>query len=309
MRYLITGACGFIGSNLVERLLTEGHRVIGVDNLITGRIENIEEFLNTSNFTFMNHDVIEPIDIEEELDWIVHLASPASPPKYLKYPVETMRVNSEGTLHLLELARRKGAKFLFSSTSEVYGNPLVHPQTESYWGNVNPIGPRSVYDESKRYAEALIAAYRRKYGLSVRIVRIFNTYGPKMDPNDGRVVSNFITQALKNEPITIYGDGKQTRSFQYIDDLIEGILRLMEVEYHEPVNIGNPEEYTIRDLAEMIIKLTDSKSKVEYLPLPEDDPERRKPDISCAKRILGWEPKTAVKEGLLKTIDYFRKLI
>ncbi|ADQ41880.1 NAD-dependent epimerase/dehydratase [Caldicellulosiruptor acetigenus I77R1B] len=309
MNIVISGVCGFIGSNLAKRLIAENHTVIGLDNMLTGSERNIESLMTNPNFVFVKHDVIKPIDLDDDIDWIIHLASPASPPKYLTYPIETLRTNSEGTRNLLELALKKNARFLYSSTSEVYGNPQVHPQSEDYWGNVNPIGPRSVYDEAKRYGEALVMAYNRKFNLSTRIVRIFNTYGPGMDPDDGRVISNFVVQALKGEPITVYGNGMQTRSFQYIDDLIEGILKVMEVEFYEPINLGNPEEYTVLELANKVLQLTKSKSTIIFKPLPENDPERRKPNIDRAKKILGWEPRVDLEEGLKRTINYFKELL
>jgi nucleoside-diphosphate-sugar epimerase len=306
MKVLITGAAGFIGSNLADRLLKTGHEVIGADNFITGQERNIQLLSTYPRFKFLNHDVINPLEIESSLDWVMHFASPASPPKYLKYPMETLRVNSEGTYHLLELAKQKNAQFFFASTSEVYGDPEVHPQPETYWGKVNPNGPRSVYDEAKRYTEALIMAYHRSFQLPVRIIRIFNTYGPNMDIDDGRVVTNFIKQALTGDNITIYGDGKQTRSFQYIDDLINGILRLMEVNYFYPVNMGNDQEYTVMELAEMIKELIGMVNGIRYLPLPQDDPKQRKPDNSLARKLLNWQPEIPIREGLKKTIDYFR---
>lgn len=308
MRILLAGAAGFIGSNLTDRLLAEGHEIIGLDNYITGRPGNLAHLQGQAGFTLRVGDAISPVDVEGALDWVLHFASPASPPKYLGSPVETMRVNSEGTFQLLELARLKGARFLLASTSEVYGDPLSHPQSEAYWGNVNPVGPRSVYDEGKRYAEALTIAYHSAYGLSTRIVRIFNTYGPRMDPDDGRVVSNFLVQALRGEPLTIYGDGTQTRSFQYVDDLIDGVMRLMGVEYHGPVNLGNPEEYTMLQLAELILEMTGSESRIVFLPLPEDDPKKRRPDISLARELLDWEPTVPVCDGLQQTKVYFESL-
>lgn len=305
MNILITGAAGFIGSHLCKWFVNENHVVIGVDNYLTGRRENLGELFYKDNFYFIEHDVIQPLQIEQELDWVMHFACPASPPKYLKYPIATLRVNSEGTFHLLELAKNKKAKFFLASTSEVYGDPMVHPQPESYWGNVNPNGIRSVYDEGKRYAEALTMAYNRTFGLSVRIIRIFNTYGPNMDPEDGRVVTNFITQAMNDNPIIIYGDGSQTRSFQFIDDLVEGIVRLMLVEYHKPINLGNPEEYNMLELAQMVKKITGSSSDLIFEPLPQDDPLQRKPDIKAARKLLNWEPRVCVSKGLLRTFEYF----
>ena len=311
MRILITGGAGFIGSHLTDRFLAEGHEVIAVDNLCTGRMLNLSEAEGGARFRFLKHDVIQPLDIDGHLDWILHFASPASPPKYLDIPIETLRVNSEGTYHLLELALRKRAAFFLASTSEVYGDPSVHPQDESYWGNVNSAGPRSVYDEAKRYAEAITTAYATKLGLDVRIIRIFNTYGPRMDPDDGRVVTNLVTQALRGEPLTIYGDGSQTRSFQYVDDLVNGIVSLMKVPYNRPVNLGNPEEYTILQLAEMVAgmvkDLTGSVSPVNFQELPVDDPKQRCPDITLARRILGWQPIIPARDGLLRTIEYFQQ--
>jgi nucleoside-diphosphate-sugar epimerase len=306
MRVLLTGAAGFIGSHLCDRLLEEGADVIGADNLITGRPANIGHLHGVPRFRFLDHDVTRAIEIGEPLDWVLHFASPASPPKYLANPTETLRVNSEGTYQLLELALRTGARFLLASTSEVYGDPSVHPQCESYWGNVNPIGPRSVYDEAKRYAEALTMNYARRHGLSIRIIRIFNTYGPRMDPNDGRIVTNFITQALQDRPLTVYGDGQQTRSLQYVDDLIEGIVRLMRVEWMAPVNLGNPEEYTVHAIAALIRELAASRSPIVNEPLPVDDPKQRKPDIAVARQVLGWEPSVTARDGLTRTIAHFR---
>jgi dTDP-glucose 4,6-dehydratase len=287
--------------------LKEGHEVIVVDNLITGRLENIA---NTGGkLTVMRYDCCNFLYIDGPVDYVAHFASPASPAHYMRYPIETLLVNSIGTWRTLGLARAKGAKYILASTSEVYGDPLVSPQDESYWGNVNPIGVRSVYDESKRFAEALTMAYHRHYGLDTRIARIFNTYGPGMRIDDGRVIPNFIWQALKGEPLTIYGDGTQTRSFCYIDDLVEGIKRLMEADAHQPINLGNPNEVRIIDLANLIINLTGSKSKIEFKPLPEDDPKQRCPDISRAKQLLGWEPKVTLEEGLKITIEYFKRIL
>jgi nucleoside-diphosphate-sugar epimerase len=307
VRILLTGAAGFLGSNFATRLVADSHTVIGADNLITGRRVNLAQLETNPLFTWVEHDVIQPLAVDGELDWVLHLASPASPPKYLENPLATLKVNSEGTLHLLELAKQKKAKFLIASTSEVYGDPdkAHHPQQESYWGNVNPLGSRSVYDEAKRFAEAATALYGRN-GLSVRIPRLFNTYGPHMDPADGRIVTNFITQALAGEPMTLYGSGNQTRSLQYVDDLIEGFLKLMASNYAGPVNLGNPEEYTVRQIAELIRELTGSQSTLVYRPLPEDDPMQRKPDISLARRLLNWEPKIPAREGLARTIEHFR---
>lgn len=309
MRVLLTGAAGFLGSHLAERLLSEGHEVVGVDNLSTGQRRNLYRLQKYAGFSFMKADVAQPLVVEGGLDWVLHFASPASPPRYLQLPIETLRVNAEGTRHLLDLALTKGARFFLASTSEVYGDPLVHPQPEGYWGNVNPIGPRSIYDEGKRYAEALTVAYHRKHGLPVRIVRIFNTYGPYMDPKDGRVISNFIVQALKGEPLTVYGDGSQTRSFCYVGDLIEGIRRLMEVDYPYPVNLGNPEEYQVLELARLVKELTGSPSEIAFQPLPQDDPRQRRPDITLARELLAWEPRVPVREGLLRTITHFEGVI
>jgi nucleoside-diphosphate-sugar epimerase len=310
MTILLTGAAGFVGAHLATRLLSEGHHVIGVDNLCTGRLSNLSKIKDNSNFEFIQQDALEfPATYQGPLDWILHLASPASPPKYLDLPIETMRINSEGTYRLLELAKLKRAKFLFASTSEIYGDPLVHPQEEQYWGNVNIVGPRAVYDEGKRYGEAMTHAYHRHFGLSTRVMRIFNTYGPGMDPGDGRVVSNLICQAIAGQPLTLYGNGSQTRSFQYVSDLVEGITRLMSVEYHGPVNLGNPDEYTVAQLAHTIKELTNSKSEIRSLPLPQDDPKQRKPNIQLAQKILnGWHPQIPLRQGLLNTIAYFQSV-
>ncbi len=309
MRILITGAAGFIGSHLTDRLLAEGHTVVGVDNFVTGRRQNVAHLADHARFCLVEHDAILPLAIDGPLDWVMHFACPASPPKYLAHPLETLRVSSEGTFHLLELARRTGAQFFLASTSEVYGDPAVHPQPEGYWGHVNPIGPRSVYDEAKRYAEALTLACHRTHGVPVRIIRIFNTYGPRMDPDDGRVVTNFIGQALRGQPLTVYGDGSQTRSFQYVDDLVEGIRRLMDVPFAGPVNLGNPEEYTMLELAQLIREMTGSTSPVVFAPLPDDDPRQRRPDISRANDLLGWRPRVTVEDGLARTIAYFRRVL
>jgi dTDP-glucose 4,6-dehydratase len=305
-RYLITGGAGFIGSHLCESFLKQGHEVICMDNYSTGARDNIASFASDRRFTFMDHNVSRYIEVPQPLDYVLHFASPASPVDYLELPIPTLKVGSLGTHNALGLAKAKNAIFLLASTSEVYGDPLVRPQNEEYWGNVNPVGPRGVYDEAKRFAEAMTMAYHRYHGLNTRIVRIFNTYGPRMRMRDGRVVPNFITQALKGEPLTVYGQGQQTRSFQYIDDLVSGIHKLLETEHHLPVNIGNPHEMTVLEFAEKIIELTGSKSPIVYKPLPEDDPQVRQPDITKAKKLLGWEPKVKLEEGLKKTIDYFR---
>ncbi len=305
---LITGAAGFLGSHLCDRFIKEGYRVIAMDNLITGDLKNIEHLAGNKNFEFINHDISKYIKIDCELDYILHFASPASPIDYLKIPIQTLKVGSLGTHNLLGLAKAKNARMLIASTSEVYGDPKVHPQTEEYWGNVNPIGPRGVYDEAKRFQEAITMAYHRYHGLETRIVRIFNTYGPRMRLNDGRVLPAFIGQALRGEDLTVFGKGNQTRSFCYVDDLIEGIYRLLLSDYAEPVNIGNPDEITILQFAEEIIKLTGTKQKIIFKELPIDDPMQRQPNIDKARSILGWEPKVNRAEGLKITYDYFRKL-
>ncbi len=306
MRVVVTGAAGFLGSHLCDRLVADGHEVVGVDNLCTGSRENLAALLEHPRFRFLAHDVTLGLPVEGEVGGVFHLASPASPPDYLALPLETLAVGSTGTRVALDLARRTGARFLFASTSEVYGDPLVHPQPETYWGNVNPIGPRSVYDEAKRFAEALVTATRRAHGVDTRIVRIFNTYGPRMRIHDGRVVSNFVGQALRGEPITLYGSGSQTRSFCYVSDLIEGVLRVFHGTRTDPVNLGNPTEWTIEQLAGLVIRLTGSASTVVRRPLPEDDPKVRQPDIAVARRELGWEPAVPLEEGLRRTIDDFR---
>src|SRR3990167_8006555 len=304
-RVLMTGGSGFIGSYLCERFLQEGYEVICMDNLITGSADNIGH-IKDSRFSFIHYDVTNYVYVQGNLDYILHFASPASPLDYLEYPIQTLKVGSLGTHKVLGLAKEKGARFLLASTSEVYGDPLVNPQNEDYWGNVNPVGPRGVYDEAKRFAEALTMAYHRYHKVDTRIVRIFNTYGPRMRIKDGRAIPNFIAQALKDEDITVYGDGAQTRSFCYITDLVEGIYRLLLSDYNLPVNIGNPSEMTVKGLAEEIIRLTGSKSKITNLPLPEDDPKVRQPDISRARNILGWQPRVELGEGLEKTIGYFK---
>jgi dTDP-glucose 4,6-dehydratase len=305
-RYLITGGAGFIGSHLCESFLSQGQEVLCMDNYSTGAKNNINPFLKNPRFRFIDHNVSRYIEVEEPLDFILHFASPASPVDYLELPIPTLKVGALGTHNTLGLAKAKNAVYLLASTSEVYGDPLVRPQTEEYWGNVNPIGPRGVYDEAKRFAEAMTMAYHRYHGLNTRIVRIFNTYGPRMRLRDGRVVPNFIMQALKGEPLTVYGEGQQTRSFQYVDDLIAGLNLLLKADYHLPVNIGNPHEMTVLEFAKKIIEITGSKSSIVFKPLPEDDPQVRQPDISKAKAILGWEPKVKLEEGLQKTIEYFR---
>jgi dTDP-glucose 4,6-dehydratase len=323
MRVLITGGAGFLGSHLVDRLIGGEHEVIVFDNLLTGRVDNIEHHLGNDRFKFVKQDVTEYLFVEGELDAVVHFASPASPIDYLQLPIQTLKVGSLGTHKALGLAKGKRARFLLASTSEVYGDPQVHPQREEYWGHVNPVGPRGVYDEAKRFGEAITMAYHRYHGLDTRIVRIFNTYGTRMRPNDGRVISNFVVQALKGEPLTVYGDGRQTRSFCYVSDLIEGILRLLMIsgdgpsksidgqddDIHLPTNIGNPGEFTVIQLARMVIEMTGSRSIIEHRPLPVDDPRVRQPDISRAVRVLGWEPKVSLEEGLRSTIAYFTSVV
>ena len=309
LNILITGGAGFIGSHLVEKFLSAGEKVIVVDNLLTGAIENLSLFNDNPNFIFMNHDVQHHIDIEMELDYVLHLASAASPKAYTEYPINTLKAGSSGTINTLGLAKAKNAKYLLTSTSEVYGNPKVSPQSETYWGNVNPNGPRSMYDEAKRFSEAAVSSYNRIYNLNTRIVRLFNTYGPKMKIDDGRVVTNFIFQALNGKDITIYGNGDQTRSFCYIEDTLSGIIKAMDSESSEVFNIGNPNEITVKKLAEIIIELTNSNSSLKFLELPEDDPMQRKPDISKAKEFLKWSPTTPLEEGLLKTIDWVKNSI
>jgi dTDP-glucose 4,6-dehydratase len=304
-RVVITGAAGFIGSHLSETLLDRGYEVIGIDNLLTGDTANIAHLANR-DFTFIKHDVTNYIYVDGPVDFVLHWASPASPIDYLELPIPTLKVGALGTHKALGLAKAKGARFVLASTSEVYGDPLEHPQKETYWGNVNPIGPRGVYDEAKRFAEAMTVAYHRYHKLDAKIVRIFNTYGPRMRVKDGRAVPEFISQALRDEDVTIFGDGSQTRSFTYITDLVDGIIRLMLSDVNDPVNIGNPRETTIAEIANMIIKMTGSKSKVVHRPLPTDDPKVRQPDISRARTLLKWEPKVTLEEGLVKTIDYFR---
>jgi dTDP-glucose 4,6-dehydratase len=306
---VVTGGAGFLGSHLCERLLAEGHRVICVDNLVTGKLANLAHLIDRDDFRFIEHDVSRPLWLEGPVDCVLHFASPASPIDYLELPIQTLKVGSLGTHNTLGLAKEKGARFLLASTSEVYGDPLVHPQPEDYWGNVNPIGPRGVYDEAKRFAEAMTMAYHRVHDLDVRIVRIFNTFGPRMRPRDGRVVPAFIQQALLGEPLTVFGDGGQTRSFCYVSDLIEGIWRLLMSDETRPVNVGNPREMTIREFAETIVRLTGSSSSLTFEPLPEDDPKVRQPDITRARKILGWEPRVGLEEGLTRTVEYFRELL
>lgn len=305
-RVLITGGAGFIGSHLCERFLDDGHEVICMDNLITGSADNIAHLFPNSRFSFVPQDVTNYIYVKGPVDVILHFASPASPIDYLELPIQTLKVGSLGTHKALGLAKEKNARLLLASTSEVYGDPLVHPQKEDYWGNVNPIGPRGVYDEAKRFSEAMTMAYHRVHGVQTRIVRIFNTYGPRMRLRDGRVVPNFMSQALKGEDLTVYGDGSQTRSFCFVSDLVEGIVRLLHSDHESPVNIGNPQELTVLEFARRIIELTGSESKVAFKPLPVDDPKVRQPDITLARQLLGWEPKVSLREGLDKTIAYFR---
>jgi dTDP-glucose 4,6-dehydratase len=303
---VITGGAGFLGSHLTDRLLAEGHRVIAIDSLITGNVANIEHLAGNKNYKFICHDVTDFIYIPGKVDYVWHFASPASPIDYLRIPIPTLKVGALGTHNALGLAKDKGAAFILASTSECYGDPLIHPQTEDYWGNVNPIGPRGVYDEAKRFAEAITMAYHRYHGMNTHIVRIFNTYGPRMRLDDGRVVPAFIGQALTGKPLTIFGDGSQTRSFCYVSDLIDGIYRLMMSDFHEPVNIGNPREMTIRQFAEEILRITAANCQIEHKPLPVDDPKVRQPDITRAKKILGWEPKVDFDKGIRETIEFFR---
>lgn len=307
MKILITGGAGFLGSHLCRRFLKDGHSVVCLDNFITGSRANIEELLYEPKFSLIEHDISNPICFAEKLDWVLHFASIASPEFYMKYPIKTLKSGLNGTHNCLGIAKAHNARFFLSSTSEVYGDPLIHPQPETYWGNVNSIGPRSCYDESKRGAEALTYAYKREHKLDVRVIRIFNTYGPNMQFDDGRVVSNFIVQALCGNDITIFGNGTHTRSFCYVDDLCEGILNLMANDYQQPVNLGNPTEHKVLELANIIIELTRSKSKIKFELLPEDDPKRRQPDITLAKKLLGWQPKVSLREGLEKTVEWFAK--
>lgn len=305
---VVLGGAGFIGSHLCEFLIGQGHRVVAIDNLITGNRRNLANLMQHPEFSFVEQDVTSFINVEGRVNFIFHMASPASPVDYLQLPIQTLKVGAMGTHNALGLARSKGATFLLASTSETYGDPLVHPQPESYWGNVNPIGPRGVYDEAKRFAEAMTMAYHRYHGVDTRIVRIFNTYGPRMRPNDGRIVPTLIRQALKNEPLTVFGEGKQTRSFCYVSDLIRGLYQLALTQFHEPVNIGNPREMTVMEFAVLIRAMTGTASQITYKPLPTDDPKTRQPDIRRARELLGWEPVVSLEEGLAKTIDYFRAL-
>ena len=307
-RALVTGGAGFLGSHLCDALLADGYDVVAADNLLTGRLANLDHLCNDSRFTFLKHDVCEPIPCGE-VDYVFHFASPASPVDYAAHGIETLKVGSYGTFESLEIARRYGARFMMASTSECYGDPLVHPQVETYWGHVNPIGPRSVYDEAKRFSEAVTMAYHRYHKVDTRILRIFNTYGPRMQINDGRVVPNFMCQALRGEDLTVYGEGKQTRSFCYVSDEIDGILRLSKSSEHEPVNIGNPTEFTILDCARRVVEITGSRSKIRFEPLPQDDPKQRRPDISKARRLLGWEPDVSLEMGLKLSLEYFRKSV
>ena len=308
-RAVVTGGAGLLGSHLCERLLAEGHRVTAVDNLLTGSRDNLAHLMDRTDFSFVEHDVTRPFEIDGEVDYVLHFASPASPIDYLELPIQTLKVGSLGTHNALGLAKAKRARFLLASTSEVYGDPLIHPQPETYWGNVNPIGPRGVYDEAKRFAEAMAMAYHRVHALEVRIVRIFNTYGPRMRLRDGRVVPNFMSQALLGKPLTVYGDGGQTRSFCYVSDLIDGIYRLLLSDAKTPVNVGNPHEMTILQFAERIKAITGSDSSIVFEPLPEDDPKTRQPDITLARTLLGWEPKVGLDEGLERTVAYFRQAL
>lgn len=308
-RVLVTGAAGFLGSHLCDRFIKEGCEVIGMDNLLTGNIKNIEHLFPLKEFQFYHHDVTKFVHVPGKIDYIMHFASPASPIDYLKMPIQTLKVGALGTHNLLGLAKAKGARILVASTSEVYGDPLVHPQSEEYWGNVNPIGPRGVYDEAKRFMESITMAYHNYHNVETRIVRIFNTYGPRMRLDDGRALPTFMSQALRGEDVTVFGDGSQTRSFCYCDDLVDGIYRLLLSDYHKPVNIGNPVEISLKDFAEEVISLTGSKSKIIYEPLPQDDPKQRKPNITKAKDLLSWEPKVDRSEGLKRTLEYFKKHI
>jgi dTDP-glucose 4,6-dehydratase len=309
MRTLITGGAGFIGSHLCERFLAHGHDVVCVDNFITGSRDNVEPFRSNPRFELIEHDISRPLKVAGPVDRVLHFASPASPVDYLNYPIQTLKVGSLGTHNALGLAKLKRARFLLASTSEIYGDPEVHPQREDYWGHVNCVGPRGCYDESKRFAEAIVMAYRRAHQVNTRIIRIFNTYGTRMRLDDGRVLPNFVGQALRGEPLTVYGDGSQTRSFCFVDDLVEGIDRLLGLDFHEPVNLGNPDEVTILQFAKEILTLSGSKSEIQYKPLPQDDPRVRKPDISRARQLLGWEPRVARQDGLRRTLEYFKSRV
>jgi dTDP-glucose 4,6-dehydratase len=309
MRVLITGAAGFLGSHLTDRFLSDGHSVVGLDNFITGNPDNIAHLIGHERFEFVRHNISTYTYVAGALDGVLHFASPASPVDYLEHPIATLKVGALGTHNALGLAKAKGARFFLASTSEVYGDPQVHPQPESYWGHVNPVGPRGCYDEAKRFAEAMTMAYHRYHGIDTRIVRIFNTYGPRMRPRDGRVVSNFIVQALTGEPLTIYGEGNQTRSFCYVSDEVDGLYRLFMNGDSDPTNIGNPNEFTVRQLAELVVELTGTRSQIVSRPLPTDDPKVRKPDITRARTMLGWEPQVELRDGVLRTIDYFRKVL
>ncbi|HET9732586.1 MAG TPA: UDP-glucuronic acid decarboxylase family protein [Acidimicrobiales bacterium] len=309
MRVVVTGGAGFIGSHLCERLVDRGDEVVCLDNLVTGNLDNVDHLFGRDGFVFVRHDVSNYVHVPGPVDAVLHLASPASPVDYMELPIQTLKVGSLGTHNCLGMAMEKGARFLLASTSEVYGDPAVHPQTESYWGNVNPIGPRGVYDEAKRFAEAMTMAYHRSHGVDVRIVRIFNTYGPRMRPSDGRVVSNLLVQALTGEPLTVYGDGSQTRSFCYVDDEVAGILALLDSDEVGPVNIGNPDEFTVAELARRVIEVTGSSSEIVFRPLPVEDPTRRRPDIGLARRALGWEPQVELSEGLARTAEWFRSAL
>jgi dTDP-glucose 4,6-dehydratase len=309
VRTLITGGAGFVGSHLCERFLERGHEVICVDNIITGSLGNVEHLRGHDCFTFIRHDISHPLEVDGPIDNVLHFASPASPVDYLQYPIQTLKVGSLGTHNTLGLAKAKNARYLLASTSEVYGDPEVHPQREDYWGNVNSVGVRGVYDEAKRFSEAMTMAYHRAHELDTRIIRIFNTYGPRMRLDDGRVLPNFMGQALRGEPLTVYGDGSQTRSFCYVEDLVNGIEKMLSVDFHEPVNLGNPSEVTVLEFAHEILKLCGSKSTIEFRPLPQDDPKVRQPDITRARRLLGWEPLVAREEGLRRTLGYFQKKV
>ena len=308
-RVVVTGGAGFLGSHLCDALVARGDEVVALDNLVTGNVANIEHLIGRTGFRFLHHDVSDYIWVPGEVDAVLHFASPASPVDYLELPIQTLKVGSLGTHNALGLARVKGARFMIASTSEVYGDPTVHPQPESYWGNVNPIGPRGVYDEAKRFAEAMTLAYHRFHDLEVRIVRIFNTYGPRMRADDGRVVSNFLVQALRGEPITIYGDGSQTRSFCFVEDEVRGFLALLDGEHTGPINIGNDGEFTMLELADMVLEVTGSSSPIEFRPLPVDDPRQRRPDLTLARTLLGWQPEVGLKEGLTRTAEYFRTVV